>query len=157
VVCVAWILGTLHSNPQLYRLHSCMIHFPAMSCMIHFPAMSCSYVQFIVSKGDCIIFKQQDDHVIGKILCKEGNNSLSVLIFTKLCTEQLLQYSLSRPSATEFPRITTSGIFELLLTPTTVVIERSLIEDIAFMSSLNEAECGFFHLSGADNALPIGQ
>jgi hypothetical protein len=93
---------------------------------------------------------------MGKIVrVGHTDDTVSVLMLQELSAEQLLQYSLSKPLAAEYPQTVRCGIIELMLTSTALVINRSCIADIVFVAPLVEVESGFFHLSGADNTFFI--
>jgi hypothetical protein len=49
--------------------------------------ISCTYVQSVVLKSNSIVVKQQEDHVIRKIICKDANNYLSIYNFREYFTE----------------------------------------------------------------------
>ena len=103
------------------------------------------------SIDDAVIFKGDHDSLIGKIFEINSNNSITVILFLQMSAELLIRHSLPSITNSESPVATKSGMVEVFLSGTRLVIDRASIIDIAFIVPLHEVEGGLFHLAGARN------
>ena len=103
------------------------------------------------SIDDAVIFKGDHDSLIGKIFEINSNNNITVILLLQMSAELLIRHSLPSKTNSESPVATKSGMVEVFLSATRLVIDRASIIDIAFIVPLHEVEGGLFHLAGARN------
>jgi hypothetical protein len=102
-----------------------------------------------------VLFNINNVHSIGKIDRLDGSDQVSMVKFLEITEQLLIQYSLSTVTEAEAPFAVKSGMVEVILMETSVVISRSVVLDVCFILPLLEVESGLLNLTGSQNCYYI--
>jgi hypothetical protein len=113
-------------------------------------------IQTCVNVGDYVTFNPLPRNIIGlgEIVGAERNR-LKVKLFKAMDSEAVQRYMIKPIAATQYTIATQDGMLEVYLTSEEIYIERAVVQDVAFILSVEEVESGMFHLAGAANTFFI--
>jgi hypothetical protein len=113
-------------------------------------------IQTCVNVGDYVTFNPLPSNIIGlgEIVGAERNR-LKVKLFKAMDSEAVQRYMIKPIAATQYTIATQDGMLEVYLTSEEIYVERAVVQDVAFILSVEEVESGMFHLAGAANTFFI--
>lgn len=111
-------------------------------------------IQNNVQVGDYIIFSSYVTNGMGEIVWASAAK-VRVKLVKEMDSLILQQFNLPPVSQENFPLASQDGLVEVYQTQEEVHVERSKIEDVAFIVPIQEIESGMFYLSGAENTFYI--
>jgi hypothetical protein len=122
-----------------------------MQAAIHCHAQIGDYVKFLYNANNN---NNNQEQSLGEVL-HYSSNVARVKLFQLMSSEVQQRYMLRPINSTDYPLTSQDNICEVFQTNEEMLIDRSLIVDLAFIVPVSEIESGMFYLSGAINTYCI--
>lgn len=122
-----------------------------MQGAIHYYAQVGDYVKFLYDGNNN---DNNKEHSLGEIL-NYSSDVVCLKLFRYMSSEVQQRFMLRPINSTDYPLTAQDTICEVFQTMEEILLDRSLIVDLAFIVPVSEIESGMFYLSGASNTYCI--